>query len=1107
MKIYLSRDINQNQVLIEKIKENLTNGLYSYYFVPDQYTLFSDINILQGLSEDVLMDVKVKSFSSFSDEILSRHGGLRKQVLSKTGKNMILRQVLINNKDKLDLFSKNINSKGFTSQLARSIEEFKDADIGYEKLNESLDDLDPIDRTKLSELALVFQAYEKAIQGKYIDSNDRLSLLYEKLDLAHELKGTHFFFDKYNSLSSQELLIIEKLEDLGAKIHFFLILDPSLVDKASVDEVDDGELFDSSFALFNKLRSISKNLEIIGLPSTAKTDRAFLARNIFSFRPKTSFEKSHGVKVIECKNTEEEIKFVTELIKNKIIEDQARYNDFTIITSNEGEYNKFIKRIFTQEKIPFFLDSKESLLDNKLAIFLVSCLRLIVNNFRAEDIGSFLKFGFKDLDTGDIEIFEKYLKSRKIKGQMIFNDDYFELDKGFMVYLKEDQVQVLLDKLNSTRRVREFFINIIGPYNASSKSKAPINTHIANFFKLIYSSPVKESLETFIDSQKDDDRLSSYNEQTWDYFISTLNELADMQGGSETSFQDFASILISGFEEQNIGLIPPYQDVVFIGSTQRTRTNPSKYMVLVGINDTYFPSSTKTCSLIDDDERKILKDKGLDLVMQDKVFKAEEFMNFYSNILKAKETLYISSSLTDSTNKNLPRSLYFSQVSNILKNVEIISSHKFMNNLLYSKTLITDEVLFNLEEKLSNKIPIEERDINLLSYLYKSGDRKTQAAISRLEEPQRILGKPSDLYKSSKISVSRIQTYARCPYKHFVRYGLSPEEELSYDIERREIGNIAHSTLADFVKAYRKNPDYFKNMDQDEFKNYIYRLLDKDISYSIDKKRVYNSKNKLVLDVAKSSIYTGVKNIARQLNLSSFMPKLVEAKFGEARDLPGIKIDTGSRIIELEGIIDRVDSLALDGDDNIIVIDYKTGSQSFDLSLALNGIDIQLPIYLHAATRAGENSKKAGFFYLPIKDLFISDETEDEELILDSLIKKLAMDGVVIRDERVLSALDSDIETKPSVIKFQGRTSKILEKDNVLGEDALNRLVDDVVEVTQTNVREIFAGLIQAKPIIDKSTSECSRCDYKNICKFDLRKNKDYRLIEPMGWGELEDGK
>lgn len=1107
MKIYLSRDINQNQVLLKAIKENLSNGISSYYFVPDQYTLFSDINILQGLSVDVLMNVKVKSFSSFSEEILSRHGGLRKQVLSQTGKNMILKEILIKNKDQLDLFSKNINSKGFTSQLARSIGEFKDGDIGYEKLLESLNDLDPINRNKLSELALVYQAYEKAIQGKYMDSNDRLSLLYDKLDLAQELEGVHFFFDKYNSLSSQELLIIEKLEDLGSKIHFFLILDPNLVDKASVDEVDDGELFDSSFALFNKLRTISKNFEIVSLASKSKTDRSFLARNIFSFKPKTSDMQARGVKIIECKNTEEEIKFVTELIKNEVIENQARYKDFTIITSNEGEYNKFIKRIFSQEKIPFFLDSKQPLLDNKLAIFLVTCLRLIVRNFRSEDIASFIKFGFDELDPGDIETFEKYLNSRKIKGQMIFNDDYFDLDQEFIDRLKEDQVQDLLDKLSATRRVREFFISLMGPYNASSKSRAPINTHIANFFKLIYSSSVKKSLESFIDSQKDDDRLSSYNEQTWDYFISTLNELSDMQGGSETSFEDFASILISGFEEQNIGLIPPYQDVVFVGSTQRTRTNPSKFMVLVGINDIYFPSSIKSCSLIDDDERKILKDRGLELVMQDKVFKAEEYMNFYSNILKAHHTLYISSSLTDSTNKNLPRSLYFTQISNILKNVEIISSKEFMDKISYSKTLITDNVLLNLEDKLSNKNPIEDRDIKLLSFLYKTNDKKTKAAITRLEEPLRILGQPADLYKSNKVSVSRIQTYARCPYKHFVRYGLSPEEELDYDIERREIGNIAHNTLADFVKAYRKDPDYFKNMDQEKFKEYIYKLLDKDISSNIDKKRAYNNKNKLVLDIAKTSIYTGVKNIARQLSLSSFTPKLIEAKFGEARDLPALKIDTGSRTIELEGIIDRVDSLDLDGNDNIVVIDYKTGNQSFDLTLALNGIDIQLPIYLYAATKSNEKSKGAGFFYLPIKDLFINDETEDEEVILETLIKRLSMDGVVIKDARVLEALDSDIETKPSVIKFQGRTSKLLDKDNVLREESLNRLVAEVVEVTEINIREIFAGLIQAKPIIDKSTSECSRCDYKNICKFELKKTKNYRLIEPIGWGELKDGK
>ena len=59
--LYISRDINNNKILFQKMKENLENKVESYYFVPDQYTLFSDINLIENLDLDIIMDVKVKS--------------------------------------------------------------------------------------------------------------------------------------------------------------------------------------------------------------------------------------------------------------------------------------------------------------------------------------------------------------------------------------------------------------------------------------------------------------------------------------------------------------------------------------------------------------------------------------------------------------------------------------------------------------------------------------------------------------------------------------------------------------------------------------------------------------------------------------------------------------------------------------------------------------------------------------------------------------------------------------------------------------------------------------------------------------------------------------
>ena len=74
----------------------------------------------------------------------------------------------------------------------------------------------------------------------------------------------------------------------------------------------------------------------------------------------------------------------------------------------------------------------------------------------------------------------------------------------------------------------------------------------------------------------------------------------------------------------------------------------------------------------------------------------------------------------------------------------------------------------------------------------------------------------------------------------------------------------------------------------------------------------------------------------------------------------------GNDEVVVEGRIDRLDVLNVDGDDRVRVIDYKTGRDSLDLWKVRNGLRMQLMIYLISAS-SGEY-EPAGMFYFNIKD-------------------------------------------------------------------------------------------------------------------------------------------
>ncbi len=92
-------------------------------------------------------------------------------------------------------------------------------------------------------------------------------------------------------------------------------------------------------------------------------------------------------------------------------------------------------------------------------------------------------------------------------------------------------------------------------------------------------------------------------------------------------------------------------------------------------------------------------------------------------------------------------------------------------------------------------------------------------------------------------------------------------------------------------------------------------------------------------------------------------PRVFEARFGFDRQTPPLNIPDGenSKPLQLRGVIDRVDS---DGQGNMRIIDYKTGStERITWTSLKEGKHLQLPIYGLAASEVLELGELADGFY------------------------------------------------------------------------------------------------------------------------------------------------
>jgi ATP-dependent helicase/DNAse subunit B len=90
-------------------------------------------------------------------------------------------------------------------------------------------------------------------------------------------------------------------------------------------------------------------------------------------------------------------------------------------------------------------------------------------------------------------------------------------------------------------------------------------------------------------------------------------------------------------------------------------------------------------------------------------------------------------------------------------------------------------------------------------------------------------------------------------------------------------------------------------------------------------------------------------------------PVAFEQKFGLAGN-PPLVIESADESVKICGVIDRID----EGEDGITVVDYKTTRTPIRHADALDGRNLQLPIYIMAAKRLGLRSSVVAGFYLHI---------------------------------------------------------------------------------------------------------------------------------------------
>ena len=1096
----------------EKIEEDLDNHEKSFLIVPEQYTLQSDINLMDNISYKTVMDAKVLSFSSLSKFILDRTGGIGEDFLSKSGKVMLITTILRDMDESLTLFKGKYHNIDFVNDIERLITNIKDNHFD-EEFFKTIDETsnDEILKLKFKETKLIYEAYQKEIADKYLDSEDRVNEVIGKLAECDFLRGANFYFDKFDYISDIKMDFIDELNRIGAKINVALTLYKAYLINPLAKDI---EIYDMAIKFYYNLKNIDIVNEIdLNVPLNPNPDINHLCQNFERYNASFYENTPSNIHVLESVSTKTEVENIGLLINRLVKEENLRYKDIAIYTTDADEYDNEITKIFNRYQIPVFMDKTSTLSDNHIIKTYLALLRMVIYDFNIFDLAYFLRSGIYDFGENSNEkviLFQNYTKVRQIKGSMFLNDKYFAMDEDFYSNLYKDDPDadnkfiLKQNEFTIINEIRDELLKLLEKLIDLRENSHPVKEIVTAIYETVADEKFFRGIDRYQNILLEENELDNYreNDQVWDKFMEILEELVGLMGDRKNTLKGVYKLILASASDIDIGIIPPTKDHVIVTNFRRPRVSERAINFALGMNDAFFPSKSRTDFLLGKDDKEKLIESGLDLKIYEEDVEEREKLNLYKMITSSNK-IYFSVALSKKNGEALNKSLVLNGVLNIFPKLKIsdltsLSSH----DLIYSKEL-TQKIVLESVNKIKKGEDLGKNELEFirtyLAYLKNYGNfEKVIDGIYYTNAKKNIESNiAKKMYGKSHFSITEIETYSKCPYRYFINYGIKPSYDETYDVNARELGSIVHNSLEDVTRL-------IKDYDLDEITSEdLDQLISDNFNHSIDnymdKLRRNDPRNRFILDNLAKNTTANSKEVINQLKKGEFKVSDVEVDFGYGKDgdLPPVYVDDQNY---LRGRIDRIDSY----ENYIRIIDYKTGSKTFKILNVLNGLDLQLLVYMMSTENMKDKFIPIGSFYMPLSDeLKKMDQSYGKDSLAQIYEDKFKMNGLLIKvDEEVFKLIDKENPDLKNMGVIDRKNTDVISPED---EKVLSIFAKNLVS---KYVKEIKMGNIKLHPLrYSETQNECQYCDFKGICKFDESIDADkYRDFDKsLGLSDLKE--
>ena len=1031
----------------DKIRSNLLNELL--VIVPTNRKI-RDLKkkIITAAPRMSTGKINLETLGTFSTKLFFNDPEIKGTILSEAASTVLLSQSI--HELKLRYFSNYRDQipSGTLKRIKNVISEYKKHGITPKTLRKECKILEGSEKTKAEDIADIYENYQiKCNELSVSEIGDVYIQLNKFVKNEYSTAFRNFFPDVnlvivqgFDEFTIPEIEILNKTSELCG-IELFLSFDyykfnPAIfshLDKCydKLEEKGFRQITDSSVSVINKFQSEVRE----------KLFREKISKKIQSYYS--------NVTRISAQNREEEIELVAKEIKNLIIEQKVKPDEICLAFNLIQKYSPSIRDIFSVYKIPFNLTDRYSLNASPPIISIINILEVLENDFYYKNILRALSGGYLEaIGIHQSNLMRVSVELKIISGYQNWKNSIEdaisqkleEADEEFgNLSFKEENYSMALDDIETLN-------DLLKPFD----KKMLLREFHDNFTDLIYKLNIPVRLV-----EQGGERVEE-NVKAVTVLIETVTELLELfknEYGEKEKFnlKFYLNHIKTAVNSTRYNIKERQSYGVQITTLSEIRGLEFDHLFIAGLCDGDLPTRyTPEIFFSPNYMKDEIKHQG------------EERYHFYQSLCSWQKKLYLVSPANEEK-KELVESNFLTEFTNLFDVSQ--KTQKDYEGTLFSREEVIRFMGKNGIEATKENAAFKEYDIELsaIENAIQTDNRRIKNPFDNSEFTGDIFEKLGDEtkaklkeYEKRSYSISQLETYAKCPYKYFAErvLKLKPIEEPTEEIEALEMGTLLHIILYEFYSELSRKNIILQNAGEKDL-DYAYQFI-----FKVAEEKIEKANFRSPLSFFEKEKVLGIKGerknsllfkflMAEKENKDGFIPKYFEKSFGQPDNGDFNKsslTDLSVKGTNIRGKIDRID---IDKTDKKFkVIDYKTGGKMPTARDLLEGISLQLPLYMYAAKKLIEAQ--------------ISVDSNPSSAEIYSL-----------------KFSDSDFGRKP--IKNTESRKKNITEDEIIS--ANNDLIEICLDAIEKYVTSIAKGKFNLTTLKDREYKVCKYCNFRSICR------------------------